>query len=163
MPLLLCNTLLRCHNVNDRENYSDTTDIEQNALLGCWVEFTERLDIASLLPHLCTQHLLTTFDREKLINQSITNYEKVNHLLTVLPKKDGWYKKFLECLCQSAEGTGHAGLATKLKQKYEELKKSKVSVQTGSSNKEIPTTSSQEVVNSVNFTDKKVYLCMLIL
>lgn len=142
--------------MNDREHYSDTSDIEHNALLGCWVEFTERLDIASLLPHLCTHHLLTTFDREKLINQSITNYEKVNHLLTMLPKKDGWYKKFLDCLCQSAEGTGHTGLATKLKQKYEELKKSKVSVQTGNSNKKL-LTSSQEV-NPVNNADKMGYL-----
>ena len=155
LPLLLCNALHRCSNGNDREHHGDASDIEQNALLSCWVDFTERLDIASLLPHLCTHHLLTMLDRERLTNQSTTNFEKVIHLLSVLPKKDGWYKKFLDCLCQSAEGTGHAGLATTLKQKYEELKKSKINTQTGSSNKETPTKSPTEV-NPVNSFDEQL-------
>ena len=155
LPLLLCNALHRCSNGNDREHHGDASDIEQNALLGCWVDFTERLDIASLLPHLCTHHLLTMLDRERLTNQSTTNFEKVIHLLSVLPKKDGWYKKFLDCLCRSAEGTGHAGLATTLEQKYEELKKSKINTQTGSSNKETPTKSPTEV-NPVNSFDEQL-------
>ena len=68
---------------------------------------------------------MTTYDREKLINASITNCEKVQHLLSVLPKKDkGWLTKFLDCLCKSTDGTGHAGLAQKLSLTYEEeLKK----------------------------------------
>ena len=68
---------------------------------------------------------MTTHDREKLINANITNCEKVQHLLSVLPKKDkGWLTKFLDCLCKSTDGTGHAGLARKLSLAYEEeLKK----------------------------------------
>ena len=68
---------------------------------------------------------MTTHDREKLINANITNCEKVQHLLSVLPKKDkGWLTKFLDCLCKTTDGTGHAGLARKLSLAYEEeLKK----------------------------------------
>lgn len=116
--------------------HADTVDIESNALLDCWVEFSEMLDIKSLLPHLCSHHLLSLHDREKLMNACMTNYEKVNYLLTVLPKKDkGWFKKFLDCLFQSTEGTVHASLATRLKLKYdEELKKSERHTQARSCN-----------------------------
>lgn len=126
-------------------NDSDTAHIERNALQDCWVEFSERLDTGCLLPHLCAQRLLTTHDREKLNNPTITNFEKVNHLLDILPKKDGWYKKFLHCLHQSADGTGHASLAAKLKLKYEELKRFDHHTPTGSSNQELLATRMQEV------------------
>ena len=127
----------------------DLRSIELNTLLGCWVELSERLDITSVLPYLCSHRLLTTYDREKLINANTTNCEKVNHLLHVLPKKDkGWLIKFLDCLCKSTEGTGHAGLATKLRITYEEeLKKYErsIGIIAGSLNQEVLTTKPMEV------------------
>ena len=128
---------------------SDLGSIELNTLLSCWVELSERLDITSVLPHLCSHRLLTTYDREKLINANTTNCEKVNHLLNVLPKKDkGWLTKFLDCLSKSTEGTGHAGLAAKLRVTYEEeLKKYECYTGTiaGSCNQEAPATKTKEV------------------
>ena len=141
--------LLSFRHKNVKRFSGDLRAIELNTLLNCWVELSETLDITSVLPHLCSHHLLTMYDREKLSNANTTNCEKVYHLLNVLPKKDkGWLTKFLDCLCKSTEGTGHGGLATKLRVTYEEeLKKYEHSTRTiaGSLNQEVLTAKPKEV------------------
>ena len=115
--------------------------------MACWVEFSERLDVMAVLPFLCSQHLLTNYDIEKLTHPNAINREKVDHLLTVLPRKDrGWFERFLDCLVKSAEGTSHADLAAQLQMKFEEeLRKPEHNTQKvlGSCNHQVSTHGSQ--------------------
>ena len=79
----------------------------------------ENLDIPTILPHLNSKGLLTQKDTQMLLNRSITDVEKVQHLLDVLPRKDrGSFKKFKECLRKTQQGTGHGDILRALQENY---------------------------------------------
>ena len=54
-----------------------------------------------------------------LLNRSITDVEKAQHLLDALPRKDrGSFKKFKECLNKTQQGTGHGDILRALQESY---------------------------------------------
>jgi len=81
----------------------------------CAVTIVNKLDIDTIVPHLLSHHLLTRKDHQFLLSKSHTDDEKVQYLLYKLPRKaDGWFERFLECLHESEEGTGHKDITKKL-------------------------------------------------
>ena len=75
----------------------------------------ENLDIPIILPHLNSYELLNEKDRQTLLNTFITNVDKANYLLGILPRKDhGFFEKFLLSLCESKTGTGHGDIVKAL-------------------------------------------------
>lgn len=96
--------------------------LERVALEECSVVFINKLDITAILPHLIAYHLLTNDDRQILMMYARTQVEKAQYLLDILPRKArGWFEVFLECLRQSADGTGHGDLVEELETKFKEL------------------------------------------
>ena len=74
-----------------------------------------RLDLGQIFPHLNQQRLLTYSEQEKLNNERFTTDERIDELLKWIPKK-GYdaLERFVKCLENSADGTGHGELASSL-------------------------------------------------
>ena len=71
------------------------------------------------------QELLTQQEIEIMMSESKTNYDKVMHLISELPRKgDGFFEKFILCLCKSKNGTGHDDIVKSLTVALGEVKKS---------------------------------------
>ena len=98
-------------------------NLEKKALQGCSVTMTEKLDVLTILPHLNQQGMLNSKDYQTLINKHITEIEKIEYLIYILPRKTDFFGKLIFCLCNSKYGTGHDDIIqalTKLKAKLEE-------------------------------------------
>jgi len=97
-------------------------DLQRLTLEECNVILTNKLDVATILPHLIAKHLLTKDDREVLMMYAKTQVEKAQYLLDILPRKaNGWFEKFMECLQETTDGTGHGDLVKELETKLQEL------------------------------------------
>ena len=97
--------------------------IEFITLEECAVSFTNKLDASAIFAHLTAQHLLTEDDKQVLMSNSRTPREKANYIMQILPRKaGGWFDKLLQCLRESADGTGHGDLWTELESKRQELR-----------------------------------------
>lgn len=97
-------------------------DLQRLALEECYVIFTNKLDVTTILPYLTAKHLLTNDDRQVLMTYTKTQVEKAQYLLDILPRKaNGWFEKFIECLRESTDGTGHGDLVMELETKLQEL------------------------------------------
>ena len=97
-------------------------NLEKKALQGCSVTMTEKLDVSTILPHLNEQGMLNLKDYQTLINKHITEIEKIEYLIYILPRKTDFFGKLIFCLCKSKYGTGHDDIIqalTKLKEKFE--------------------------------------------
>ena len=84
---------------------------------------TEKLDVSTILPHLNEQGMLNPKDYQTLINKHITEIEKIEYLIYILPRKTDFFGKLIFCLCKSKYGTGHDDIIqalTRLKAKFEE-------------------------------------------
>lgn len=98
--------------------------IEIQAFIKCSDIIADNLDISEIFPHLNSHELLTKYDCEILLNDSITDVKKVHHLIKVLPKKgEGFLEKFQDCLYQSENGTGrgHHDIADALQTTYKAI------------------------------------------
>ena len=97
--------------------------LEKKAFQGCSGGICEKLDVSAILPYLNEQGMLTPKDYQTLINTHITEVEKIEYLIYILPKKTKFFGKFILCLCKSKSGTGHNDIIqalTRLKAKLEE-------------------------------------------
>ena len=82
--------------------------LENKVFLGCSPAIFEKLDVSAILPYLNEKNMLTAKDYQTLINKSSTDFEKIEYLMYVLPRKgDDFFGKFMYCLCMSKPGTGH--------------------------------------------------------
>lgn len=96
--------------------------MQRVALEECSVSFVNKVDVTAILPHLIKYHLLTHDDRQILMMGARTQVEKAQYLLDILPRKaKGWFEAFLECLRETADGTGHGDLVEDLEAKFAEL------------------------------------------
>ena len=68
-----------------------------------------------------SQELLTERDRQILLNEYTTNTDKAQYLLDALPRKERFFDKFLHCLYQTTNGTGHRDIAIALSSSYREI------------------------------------------
>jgi len=99
--------------------------MEKIAFRKCSVIIVECLDISAILPHLNSHGLLTEKDRQMLLNRAITDYEKAENLLDILPRKgDGFFEKFIFCLCKTKSGTGHDNIVKDLTTTFKKVKES---------------------------------------
>ena len=73
------------------------------------------LNVNSLLPHLQCEDLLTSEELDFLVSIHKTNFDKKQFLLSILPSKgENAYKRFVRCLSQDTEHSGHADLVKML-------------------------------------------------
>ena len=91
-----------------------------NALNACHVEMRIHLDPQIILPNLNRANLLTPNENSFLQNPSKTKDEKVDKIKDLLPTKgEGWWDKFIKCLKETTQGTGHSTLIKCLKDALE--------------------------------------------
>ena len=102
---------------------------EKIAFKRCSPIITEKLDVSAILPFLNKRELLTTKDHQFLTNKFITDVEKAEHLICVLPKIDGFFEKFMFCLCESKQGTGHNDIVKAMTAMLNEVTEGKGSAQ----------------------------------
>ena len=73
------------------------------------------LNLEQIFPHLCQHGLLTYSEKEKLKNDYFKTHEKIDELLKWIPMKGSdALARFVKCLRNSTDGTGHDELATSL-------------------------------------------------
>ena len=83
----------------------------RQALNTCHVELRDNLDPHIILPNLNRKNLLTRNEDEFLQNPNTTKETKIDKIKELLPSKgEGWWDKFIECLEETTQGTGHSTL-----------------------------------------------------
>jgi len=98
--------------------------LERQAFQKCSTQILESLNIAAILPHLIDQGLLTQREIEIMMNMSKTNYDKTLYLISQLPRNgDGFFEKFILCLCKSGIGTGHSDILKALTVELNDVKR----------------------------------------
>ena len=81
------------------------------------------LNLEEIFPYLCQHGLLTYSEKEELKSDSITTHKKIDKLLKWIPTKgSNALARFVECLRNSTDGTGHDELATLLEDKIRQYK-----------------------------------------
>ena len=93
---------------------------QEDVLWKCCPLIFQCLDVTEILPYLMSENLITANDCDILRNDHKTTDDKIHHLVKMLPKKPNLFKKFLKCLYQSSNNTGHAVIASQLKELIEE-------------------------------------------
>ena len=79
------------------------------ALQACSAEIFHKLNVSAIFPYLMKHNMLTLRDQQVLTNDHTPDHDKIGHILKILPKKgEGFYGKFVLCVCESKEGTGSA-------------------------------------------------------
>ena len=98
-------------------------ELQKKVLQNCSSAIDELLDFTAILPYLYASNLLTDENARMLKNISMSQKEKAQYLVYILPRKaEGWFGRFLDCLQQSAEGTSHADLLRELEVNLDDLK-----------------------------------------
>ena len=98
-------------------------ELQKTVLRNCSSSIVELLDFTAVVPYLCSNNLLTDENIRMLRNISISQKDKAQYLVYILPRKaEGWFGRFLDCLRQSSEGTSHANLIKELEVNLDDLK-----------------------------------------
>ena len=98
-------------------------ELQKAVLRNCSAAIVELVDFTAILPYMNASNLLTDENIRTLTSMSKSQREKAQYLVYILPRKaEGWFGKFLDCLQQSAEGTGHADLVRELEVNLDDLK-----------------------------------------
>ena len=98
-------------------------EMKRLAFKKCSAVIVDNLDISAIFPHLNSHELLTEKDRQKLLNNYITDVDKAQYLLNALPRKgERFFDKFVYCLHQTKRGTGHGDIAKALSTSYKHIK-----------------------------------------
>lgn len=97
--------------------------IEQDGVLSSLYSQICAINIRAILPFLIEQNLITPDEREYLMNALHLDADKINKLMMSLPKKGpDALDKFILCLDDSSDGTGHDALAKRIRKAIYELK-----------------------------------------
>ena len=83
----------------------------------------QKLNLPAILPHLIAQQMVTQREIEMMTNPSTPDVDKTAHLISMLPSKgDGFFGKFVLCLCQSKLATAHNDIVKSLTVTLNEVK-----------------------------------------
>ena len=105
-------------------------DVNKQAFDKCYIILHNSLNVQRIVPNLMKKGLLTQDDKKRLNDPDTVDYEKVEYLTKILPRKgDHWLDKFLTCLTETSEGTGHCKIVKELKHAKDELAKQEVDVE----------------------------------
>ena len=89
---------------------------EQDDILSSLYSYLCAINIKAIFPFLIEQKLITSDEREHLLNPHHSDGDKVNKLMVWLPKKGpDALTRFIQCLEDSSDGTGHEVLAKKIR------------------------------------------------
>ena len=88
---------------------------QERVLDSCSQDIQDCLNLDEIFPHLCQHCLLTSTEKQELLNQTYTTNHKIHKLMMWIPRKgSNALHHFIVCLRHSADGTGHLELADKL-------------------------------------------------
>ena len=120
LSLLFC---YRSSSSSDSSPVPSKHQQEKKAFLKCSSIVVDNLSIPAIIPLLMEQELVNENDVEILISQHKTKFEKTMHLMCELPRKgEGFFEKFILCLCKSKTGTGHSFIIKSLTTALKEVK-----------------------------------------
>ena len=98
-------------------------ELQKTVLRNCSSSIVELLDFTAIVPYLHASNLLTDENLRMLKNISVSQQDKTQYLVYILPRKaEGWFGRFLDCLRQSTEGTSHGDLIKELEVNLDDLK-----------------------------------------
>lgn len=96
---------------------------EQEDILSSLHPELRGLNLEEIFPHLNQRGLLTQSEKETLKNDYITTHKKIDKLLKWIPTKGSdALARFVICLRNSTDGTGHDELATSLEDTIRQYK-----------------------------------------
>ena len=88
---------------------------QEQVLDAHYRDIQDCLNLDEIFPHLCQHHLLTSTEKQELLNPMYTSNHKIRKLMMWIPRKGrNALHHFIICLRHSADGTGHLELADKL-------------------------------------------------
>ena len=88
---------------------------QERVLDSCFQDIQDCLNLDEIFPHLCQHCLLTSNEKQELLNQTYTTNHRIHKLMMWIPRKgSNALHRFITCLRHSADGTGHLELADKL-------------------------------------------------
>lgn len=97
---------------------------QERILQECGLDIHGMLDLEQIFPHLYSHNLLTDSEQELLQTSSVhcSRKNKISRLVTSLPRKgpDALWR-FVQCLNDSFDGTGHYDLAIKIRKDCTEI------------------------------------------
>ena len=104
-------------------------NFQDNVLQSKHPQLREKLDFQAIFPHLNQRGLLPpSLDQRKLVDERITVRERIDMLITHMPKcgKEEYLSEFIDCLRESEYGTGtaHSELAETLDTAYVRMRNS---------------------------------------
>ena len=81
------------------------------------------LDIREIIPHLRQKHLINRKEYAILLDNTLSQEDKINKLILWIPDKGpNAMTKFIQCLKDTRSGTGHFGLSVKVQKAVELVK-----------------------------------------
>ena len=89
-------------------------DLQEKTLLSCHEVLKKKLDVKEIFSQMNQKNLLSSEDRHILSDASKSTETKVTYIIEILPRKEGWWGKFIASLRDSASGTAHKYLASTL-------------------------------------------------
>ena len=89
-------------------------DLQEKTLLSCHDVLKKKLDVKEILSQMNSKNLLTAEDRHVLLDTNKSAETKVSHIIEMLPRKEGWWEKFIASLRESTSGTAHEYLGSTL-------------------------------------------------
>ena len=92
---------------------------QESVLQVCSLDIHGMLDLEQIFPHLYSHNLLTDTEQELLQTSSVhcSRKTKISKLVTGLPRKGpDALQRFVECLNNSTDGTGHHDLAKRIEE-----------------------------------------------
>ena len=93
------------------------------------VIITQCLHVEAIFPYLMEKNMLTSRDKQILMNNLTPDDDKIAYLLVILPKKgQDFFGKFMLSICESKDGTGtgHDDIIKALTAKINELNKADI-------------------------------------
>ena len=89
-------------------------DLQEKTLLSCHEVLRKKLDVKEIFSQMNQKNLLTAEDRHVLLDTNKSTETKVSHIIEILPRKEGWWGKFIASLKETTSGTAHEYLASTL-------------------------------------------------
>ena len=88
--------------------------MDEEVLGRCHAILFNSLDTSLISPLLYSNKLLTSNEYDMLESPIRSHSDKIRSLLSILPGKDQWFDKFLDCLKETSDGTGHCKIVREL-------------------------------------------------
>ena len=103
------------HLLSTTRTTSLSANQQERVLDARYQDIQDCLNLDEIFPHLCQHHLLTSTEKQELLNPMYTSNHKIRKLMMWIPRKGrNALHHFIICLRHSADGTGHLELADKL-------------------------------------------------